>query len=65
MGVSSNLLMIDTHFLGKNSLDKKRGRIGRKSFLWLYLLVIKESKDNAHRLFADIIVGYLGLQSIA
>ena len=56
--------MIDIQFPRKNSLDDKKGRISRKKLLWLYRLVIRESEDNAHRLFANIIVVYLGLKFI-
>lgn len=46
-------------------IKKGEELVGNHSYGFIYILVIKESKDNAHRLFADIIVGYLGLQSIA
>lgn len=59
--------MTDTQFPRKNSLeDKKREElVGKNSYGFIYRLVIRESEHNVHRLFADIIVVYPGLKSIA
>lgn len=44
--------------------DKKEELVGKNSYGFIYGLT-RESEDNVHRLFADIIFVYLGPQSIA
>lgn len=44
---------------------KKEELVGKNSYGFIYRLVTTESEDTVYRLFADIIVVYLGLQSIA
>lgn len=48
----------------KKSLDKKEELVEKNSYGFIYGLVTRESEDNVHRLFADIIFVYLGPQSI-
>lgn len=44
---------------------KKEELVGKNSYGFIYRLVTRESEDNVHRLFADVTVVYLGLQSTA
>lgn len=44
--------------------DKKEELVGKNSYGFIYGLT-RESEDNIHRLFADMIFVYLGPQSIA
>lgn len=44
---------------------KSEELVGNNSYGFIYRIITKESENNAHRWFADIIVGYFGLQSIA
>lgn len=64
-GVSTNLSMTGIQVSRKKSLgEKKEELVGKNSYGFIYGLT-RESEDNVHRLFADIVFVYIGPQSIA